>query len=63
MTIRLNYTFYKDNTKKQGIVHREFLIGGALSIDRLIEERASPYSQIRSSDIYCSGLLLIVDGK
>ena len=48
MTIRLNYTFYKDNTKKQGIVHREFLIEGALSIDRLIEERAPPYSQIRS---------------
>ena len=48
MTIRLNYTFYKDNTKKQGIVHREFHKGGTLSIDRLIEESAPPYSQIRS---------------
>ena len=44
MTITLNYTFYKNNTKKQGIVCREFLKGGTLSIDRLIKERAPPYS-------------------
>ena len=44
MTITLNYTFYKNNAKKQGIVRREFLKGGTLSIDRLIEERAPPYS-------------------
>ena len=41
MTITLNCTFYKTNTKKQGIVRRECLIGGALSTDRLIEERAT----------------------
>ena len=42
MTITLNCTFYKNNTKKQGIVRREFLKGGTLSIDRIIEERAPP---------------------
>ena len=48
MTIRLNYTFYKDNTEMQGIVRREFFMEGALSIDRLIEERAPLVQKIRS---------------
>ena len=38
MTITLNYTFHKNNTKKQGIIRREFLKGGTLSIDRLARE-------------------------
>ena len=44
MIVTLNNTFYKNNTKKQGTVRREFLIEGTLSIDRQIEERAPPYS-------------------
>jgi len=45
MTITLNFNFTKTTREKQGIVRREFLIGGVLSIDRIIEEKAPSYSK------------------
>ena len=62
MTITLNYTFYKNITKKQGIVHREFLKGGTLSIDRLLSEVLSEvYS--KDIDMILDSILLLLQGE
>ena len=46
--IQCNATKQLQYKTKEGFACREFLIGGALSIVKLIEERTPPYLKIKS---------------